>query len=427
VTDGSPVSRRQLLRTVGIGATVALAGCSTGRDGSQQQTETETQQSYRYYFQDTADTLGGAGRVEVPEDATDTQVVVNTRTAQEWRTMQVNDHNYARRILDKTTIPEVKGIDEIPPEQIDDEIREIEQSVLDVYESRTSGIEDDSAEIFTESMLAGIQGLAFDSGGPTNHFGVKHLAEYIVENNEQIEIHNYKLSPVWSRIGDAGRGFSHPVGLVQWDEDGDSKTRYAEVENRKTKTVVKPEESVYTADLDAEDFGTPYLTDNPDPGDWTTAFEYSKLRELQQRGELQYDNDRVDELLVDALIGNIDGARTFKHMHGDEEQFDVKTGVEAQYGGEDDSLDEYVDAIVSDSFGESFESYLKSPESEYTRDDFETATRAIFSAYESQEFTGGIGIDGTIAQPEIFKLTKEQVEQIRESGDYTDVSSVITG
>jgi hypothetical protein len=231
---------------------------------------------------------------------------------------------------------------------------------------------------------------------------------------------------MWSRIGDAGRGFSHPVGLVQWDENGESKTRYAEVENRKTDTVVRPDRSVYAADLDTEDFGTPYLTDNPDPANWATAFEYSKLRKVQSRGELNENEQSPDFFILDALIGNVDGARTSKHMHTNKEVYeDVNTGVEAQYGGENGSIDEYIDAVVSDSFGNSFESYIKSPGDEYSRSEFETATRAIFSAFEQQEFTGGIAIDGTIESPEICKATREDIEGIRADGDYSDVSSVI--
>jgi hypothetical protein len=180
----------------------ALAGCSASSDEGQQETETKTQQSYRYYFQDSADTLGGAGEADIPDEAGQHQIVTNTRTEDEWRQMQVNDHNYARRILDERTIPEVRGIDEIPEEQVDDAIQEIEKSVLDTYESRTSDIEGDSAEIFTESMLAGNKELAFDSAVPTIDLGVKHLAEYIVENNDEVQIDNYM--EVETTVGLAG-------------------------------------------------------------------------------------------------------------------------------------------------------------------------------------------------------------------------------
>jgi hypothetical protein len=377
-------------------------GDNGGNTGETQ--DSEQPKAYRFYFDDRADTLGGAADQQIPEDAIDQQIVTNDRSEDEWQEMQLNDVNY----------PELMFDDKIPRLYVTQgSVEEIEQKTIQMYQNRQDSQEfkdQHDAEIFTESVLDAVLEVTNASTGPKQSELVENTADYIATNNEQVDLQNYKLSSSLSMIGDAGTGFSHPIGLLQYEEDGESQVRYAEIENRMTRNVVEPENSVYDSELGTEDFIAGGYVDT-EPSDWVSVFDYEKRRELEEQGKVEA--QPADTSVFWALTHAVDDAA----LNGyDMSEIEQETGVDAAYS------DGWINAVVSDSFGESLEEYVKNPEEgDYTREDFETAARTVFTALETENFGGEFALDGDLANPEVYKAEKETLEEIRADMAYDEV------
>jgi hypothetical protein len=216
-------------------------------------------------------------------------------------------------------------------------------------------------------------------------------------------------------IGDAGRNkLSHPIGLLQYEKDGETQVRYAEIENRMTRNVVEPEESVYSAEIGKEDFIAGGYVDT-EPSDWVSVFDYEKRRELEKQGKIEA--QPADTSVFWALTHAVDDAALNGYNF---DGFDEETGVDAQH------TNEGINAVVSDRFGESLEEYVKNPEEgDYTREDFETAARTVFTALETENFGGEFALDGDLANPEVYKAEKETLEEIRADMAYDEIGSSV--
>ena len=395
----SQATRRRVVGLVGTGISLAVAGCS-GRTQTDQSPEESTQpKAYRYFFRDEADALQTAA-TEIPDDAEDYQILTNTRSEEEWQSYRTNDVNQTR-IFTKpkdATVP------------LETSVETIKDSAIQRYKNRTSDIQGEDAEIFTESVLDTVIQDAHLSG-PDQSQVVQNTAEYILEESD-IEINNYNLSDLGSLIGDVERNYwSHPMGLLQWeDENGQTQVRYAETENRRTENVVQPEESVYAADVDDEDFVAGGYVDT-EPQKWYTALDYEKAR--QQEDQLAEGDEPVGTLMGHALLHAVDDAG----LSGWDFSQYQDNGVEMP------EPDEAPDVVVSDSFGTSFQEYVRNPDEEYTRRDFESTKRKFFKACEDNDFTGHYALDGTLDDPEIIKTTEEKLEEIRSDKAYGNVAS----
>jgi len=319
--------------------------------------------------------------------------------------MQLNDHHSARRVLDIQTPPYIKGIDyesETPT------VEDIEQKTIELYQQRQDSSEfqdQHDAEIFTESVLDVVLEVTDASTGPAQANIVKTVADHIAHTNEQVDLQNYKLSEGLSRIGDAGgKRFSHQLGLLQYEENGETHVRYAEIENRFNDPHAEPEESVYATPIGAETEWS-----DTEPSDWVSVFDYGKWRELEEKNVISDQSSTVFWALTHAVDdAALDGT--------DWDDGDV-VGKDAGYS------EEGIDTVVSDSFGQSLESYVKNPGEEYNREDFETAARTVFTALETENFGGEFALDGDLANPEIYKAEKETLEEIRADMAYDEVGS----
>ncbi|MFB6232674.1 MAG: hypothetical protein ABEH61_00290 [Haloarculaceae archaeon] len=376
--------------------------------------DSDKPKAYRFFFKDEADSLGNAADTEIPEDASKKQVVVNDRTEEEWQEMQLNDHHYTQLIFDQ----------QLPPylEVTEGSVQEIEQKTVELYQKRQDSQEfqdQHNAEIFTESVLDAVLEVTNADTGPAQSEIVRTVADHIAHTNDQIEVQNYKLSSTQSIIGDAGGDrFTHPMGLLQYQENGETHVRYAETENRYTDPHAEPENSVYGSDPDKKSFQT-WQMGEVDPIDWATVFDYDKIREMEERGKLNEQSSLGRQLSL-TLIQAVDDAG----MNGyDMTEITQETGVETVHA------DQLIDSVISDSLGKSLQNYVRNPGEEYTRDDFEDFAKQFYLAAEAEDFGGHFIMKGDLANPEIYKKESETLEEIRADMNYSqeNIEKAITG
>ena len=380
-------------------------GDSGGTTGESQ--GPEQPQAYRFYFDDRADTLGGAAAQQIPEDAIDQQIVTNDRSEDEWQEMQLNDVNYAELMFDQK-IPRL--------DVTEGSVEQIEQKTIQLYQQRHDSNEfqdQHNAEIFTESVLDAVLEVTDASKGLAQSELVRTVADYIAHTKEEIDVQNYNLSSTRSIIGDAGGDrFTHPMGLLQYEENGETHVRYAETENRMTRNVVEPENSVYGSEIGTDDFQAGGYVDT-EPSDWATVFDYDKIREMEERGDL-HEQSSLGRQLSLTLINAVDDAG----MSGyDVSEIKEETGVDTV------NTDELIDSVISDSLGKSLQNYVRNPGEEYTRDDFENFAKKFYLAAEAEDFGGHFLMKGDLSNPEIYKEESETLEEIRANMAYNEVGS----
>jgi len=399
----SQATRRRVVGLVGTGISLAVAGCSARTQTDQSPEESTQPKAYRYFFRDEADALQTAA-TEIPDDAEDYQILTNTRSEEEWKSYRTNDVNQTRLFNGEAAWT----VD------LNTEVETIKESAIQRYKNRTNDIQGEDAEIFTETVLDTVIEDTNLTSGPNQSQVVQNTAEYILEESN-IEINNYNLSDLRSLIGDVDRNYwSHPMGLLQWeDENGETQVRYAETENRMTEKVVQPEESVYAADVDEEDFVAGGYVDT-EPEQWYTALDYEKARQVED--QLADGNEPVGKKIGSALLSAVDDAGLSGWDFSQYEDNGVEMPMPEQ-------ASEITDTVVSDSFGTSLQEYVRNPDEDYTRRDFESTKRKFFKACEDNDFTGHYALDGTLDDPEIIKTTEEKVEQIRADKAYGNVAS----
>lgn len=396
--------RRKFLRNGIVVGSTCVAGCMGDSGGTTGESQgSEQPQAYRFYFDDQADTLGGAADQEIPEDAINQQVSTNTTTEDEWQEMQLNDVEFTKIALN------TRGMYNISEGSVEG----IEQQTIQLYQERKDSSEfqdQHDAEIFTESVLDAVLEVTDASTGPAQSSVVKTVADHIAHTNEQVDLQNYKLSEGRSMIGDAGGNrLSHPIGLLQYEEDGETQVRYAEIENRFNNSHSIPEKSVYATPIGAETQWS-----DSDPSDWVSVFDYQKFRRLYENGDIDKDRSLGRQLTI-SLMNVVDDVSSVG--------YDL-TESETETGRDNELADEPIDAVVSDSFGTSVEDYVKNPEEgEYIRKEFETTARTIFTALETENFGGEFALDGDLSNPVVYKTEKDALEKIRADMAYDEVGS----
>lgn len=327
--------RRDFLRTGAvIGLSTAIAGCNTGgnsdgntpndtstptsgpegqtpqdtetdTDEEEQQTEEDTETAVRYFFQDETGALGHLADDQVPENYDKT--ITNDKTESEYEEMQTNDRDFAAGHLEgalgTTAEDMINRAEEIynNPEQ--------EFDVPDSYDDINFAEEDDEVT-FLRALIKASQEAGVSSSGAANQV-VNNIAEDAVDQR-QPGFTDFKVSSVLAteptnpngydqndgaeRENEWGQtfvnsGFFHYIGLLQYEKNGEEKTKYAEVTdglnvNLFRRVIRNPEDSLYRTSLDHEnvDNSRDYETGDAGtmfPEHYVTAFDYEKARELE--------------------------------------------------------------------------------------------------------------------------------------------------
>jgi len=404
--------RRDFVRTGTIIATAGaagLAGCSSQTDENSRR---EDDQPFEYFFDDQAGTLGSVGSNQIPDNVLEEQVLQNTRTEDKWREMQLNDHHIARLTINDEFAPFV--------DVSEGSVQAVAETTRELYNERSQNLSGEDAEIFSSSVLDAVYEETDMNNGAAASFLVPTLSEWILEEYISGDIPEYRWSNIRAKIGDAGNSFSHPLGLLQYEENGESQVKYAEIENRPTAMIVEPENSVYRSDLNQESF-VAAQNQELDPSQYVSSFDYTKKRDLESQGSINPQDSEIE--LFRHLVSYVDDAS----MNGydlsalEEDGRIEESGVEANSA----NTSNWVKGITSDSFGESLEKYVVSPGENYTRADFETTARAVYIALENQGFAGPIALDGNLSDPRVLHPTEQQVQTIRENRLYDKVASTI--
>ena len=404
--------RRDFVRTGTIIATAGaagLAGCSSQTDENSRR---EDDQPFEYFFDDQAGTLGSVGSNQIPDNVLEEQVLQNTRTEDKWREMQLNDHHIARLTINDEFAPFV--------DVSEGSVQAVAETTRELYNERSQNLSGEDAEIFSSSVLDAVYEETDMNNGAAASFLVPTLSEWILEEHISGDIPEYRWSNIRAKIGDAGNSFSHPLGLLQYEENGESQVKYAEIENRPTAMIVEPENSVYRSDLNQESF-VAAQNQELDPSQYVSSFDYTKKRDLESQGSINPQDSEIE--LFRHLVSYVDDAS----MNGydlsalEEDGRIEESGVEANSA----NTSNWVKGITSDSFGESLEKYVVSPGENYTRADFETTARAVYIALENQGFAGPIALDGNLSDPRVLHPTEQQVQTIRENRLYDKVASTI--
>jgi hypothetical protein len=422
--------RRRLLKRLGVVAAVpGLAGCSGGGNSPPSEKTEErsvSDRSFQYFFEDAPgfNQIGG----DVPDDAEEWQIVNSALERREdvdsWREMQLNDQNYA----------ELEMREDIEPnagQGHDGSIDQIVEQTRQLFETRTQeNPEKDQAAVYTKSLIEAVEKVTGQTTSPAADNLNNNLAEWILENHLKIDIPGYKLSTLGSSmevdkdqcernysmcgypqeknsdVTVANPGFVHPIGFLQYEENGEENTRYVELETRSWPHVNTPSESLWRTSLEQETVkgkGGDYF-----PEHFVTAFDYEKARELESRGILE---PEINNELLWATMELIDDAGGTGY---DYSSVDVETGAEWHMP------DRGLNGVVSDSFGESIEDYVTDPTKE-KREYLKGTSRAIFSALDKYGFGEPIALDGTIQEPEILHTTQETRDSIIEDAAYDEV------
>jgi hypothetical protein len=326
--------------------------------------------------------------------------------------MQLNDHHIARLTINDEFAPFV--------DVSEGSVQAVAETTRELYNERSQNLSGEDAEIFSSSVLDAVYEETDMNNGAAASFLVPTLSEWILEEHISGDIPEYRWSNIRAKIGDAGNSFSHPLGLLQYEENGESQVKYAEIENRPTAMIVEPENSVYRSDLNQESFVTAQ-NQEVDPSQYVSSFDYTKKRDLESQGSINPQDSEIE--LFRHLVSYVDDAS----MNGydlsalEEDGRIEESGVEANSA----NTSNWVKGITSDSFGESLEKYVVSPGENYTRADFETTARAVYIALENQGFAGPIALDGNLSDPRVLHPTEQQVQTIRENRLYDKVASTI--
>lgn len=301
------MKRRKFLGGLATTAAAGVAGCSglgggNGEDEDESTTTEEPETAVQYFFEDETGALGPLTDQEPELD--ETRKVVNQMTEQEYREFQTNDTEFASRAIDGTMRPirdeDGESLDYTVEEMID-RAEEVYNNPKILYEEagpkesrreRGINLEDEPDEHrFTRAIIFATMEAGVTSSGGANNIA-PNIAEAAVEEIQPDfldETNNYKLSTLRSsesvlagpneRFIDkdsketleyengyeetkAATGFRHPMGLLQYDKNGETHLKYVEVTDSISAdlfypdSIRDPEESLYRESTDAEYNGT---------------------------------------------------------------------------------------------------------------------------------------------------------------------------
>jgi hypothetical protein len=419
--------RRRLLKQFGVVAAVAgIAGCSGDSNSTPTEERSVSERSFQYFFEDAPgfNQVGG----NVPDDAEEWQIVNSALERREdidsWREMQLNDHHMARLDIEEGVQPHIQGHD--------GSVEEIVEQTRANYQERSSDIQGEDAVEYTLSLREAVKEVTNQSDSLAANNLNTNLAEWVLEELD-IDISGYKLSTLLAtnpsaegfceNIGCAGAprekhgetyfnsGFLHPIGFLQYEEDGNLEVKYFELEGRPYTGVADPENSIYRSNLEKDqiqDNGTFF------PEHFVSAFDYGKARELESEGILEGGN--LDLVLTSAMINLVDDVNV---------GYDY-TSTDYESGAEWIIPDDGIKPVVSDSFGESIVDYVTDPKKD-KREYLKGTSRAIFSALDKHGFGEPIAIDGRIQEPQILHTTQETRDSIIEDAAYDEVRERVLG
>jgi hypothetical protein len=413
------LSRRKFTQALLAGATGAIAGCG-GKNGGSTPTEERSvsDRSFQYFFEEAPgfNQVGG----DVSDDAEEWQVVNSALERREdmdsWREMQLNDHHMARLDIEEGVEPHIQGHD--------GSVEEIVEQTRANYQKRTSDIQGEDAVEYTLSLRNAVKEVTNQSDSLAADVLNTNLAEWVLDQLE-FDIPEYKLTTLYTTkhategscesLGCAGAprekngqtylnsGFVHPIGFLQYREEGNLETKYFELESQQYTDVADPENSIFRSSLEKEE-----IQDNGTffPEHHVSAFDYGKARQLESQGVI--DSGQVDLLLTSGILAMVDDVSTPYDYSGT----DYETG--ADWSGTN------LSSVVSDTFGESVVDYVTHP-TEDKHEYLEGTSRAVFSALTKHGSSEPIALDGTIQNPEILHPTQETRDSIIEDAAYDEV------
>ncbi len=436
-----------MLKGFAAAGAAGLAGCSgiTGETNEDPSAEdlmetTETPEpehldtNFQYHFTDAEgfNQVGG----DIPEDADEHQIVESfVQTSDKvdtWTEMLTNDHNKARLALNEHRVPNpgrnkhLEGsIEEIVdktgelfrnwPENVEEFEEEYGGNIAGIGRTQIEEIED-KAEQFTMALRGASAIVTGHNNSAAANYLATNLAEYTLQQLEDINIPGYKLSTLWTAI-DTGfeekeekANLSHPIGFLQYkDEEGNQKAKHFELENSEwIRHSANLENSVYSTPLGQHAPTSPEYEAN----NFLSPLDYKRGRELERRGEL---SDPLDNGMLEAIMSMVDDAREF-----------IDYDDQTKSGGESEIPMGGLTTAISNSFGESVQDYAENPTTQKYRH-LEGTSRAIFSAMAKQGWNEPIALDGTIEDPEEYHATEETIEQIHEDRAYDEVRERVTG
>lgn len=446
--------RRRFLKLMGAGAAAgiaSMAGCSIplGGNGSKDddpwETPTETpepeaaKETFEYFFNDQTGTLGHIGD-DVPEDAPDWQVVDNTLEEDDWQQFETNDLT-GEGAVNSRAIEDIwqTRVQEGTPEQVMEATRRNFQNPRETFEGTLYNDfyngnlwEEHDAVIYTASLVKATDDNTNIGSSAYMDWVVPSVAEPFLDRME-IEIPGYRLSSLLTtEAGDpeknqdgqripleeqnvprdvapedkegqfikVGSGLAHPVGFLQYQENGEQRTKIAEntgADRRWMSWIRDPDESLYGLSLDEEAVELNNLERHP--AHWVSAFHYDKAREIQEMGGFD-SYGALDSSVMGSLYQMVEDIGNDHLLAGD------GPGRPESYGRTPGW-----DIIVDDSFGRSVQDAMNNPtreKSEY----MEYAGRAFKAAMDKQGWDEPLRVSGTLEDPTYEHLAREEFEDI---------------
>jgi hypothetical protein len=419
------MSRRNFLSKfqsgVAVGISGVLAGCSSTDNKSSDQTGPPENQRFRYFFQDKPGTLGAiAEHNQPPEDASDWQVIENTRTEDDWKELRLNDIEYAEAYMAGETIQPTDGTPGTPEEII--------TRTQELYESAGAS----GPVAFTEALVAAEDEI---SGADFPNRIVTNIAKYAIEELGY-EFPAYSLSPIRAvqpvpasydglrpetiretsasspvapdRIGTFGE-MRTTLYLLTFETSNGAQVRYVDRPPFNPwylyDTLRKPTESVYREPL-SKDFYTMRGTQGRPlkqyPEHFVTSLDYRKAAKMREQ-DLLKDGELRKSLVGSALSIVENGEQDKSRPAG------TALGCNDNRG--------YQIERLSHEFGASVDDFVTNPSTDQ-RKRFIEFGRAIYLIFETQfgkDYRGDpvfgydqpLKIAGTLAAPELYHLPKE--------------------
>lgn len=456
--------RRDFVRACALlGATTAIAGCNTTTsstestettesdlpagtepDDPSEQTRGGTEIANRYVFEDETGTLGHLGDDTIPDDHD--HVITNTLTESEYDELQRNDRDYAEDAVSSDRAPQGEGLEMTVDEMIDrteeiynDPVEHIEP--CSCYDDLDLTAEDDEI-VFTRALIKAAQEAGTDSSGLAD-IVTANMAEDAVDQI-QPGFTDYKLSTIRATepiapgktgaTGGAKRtndwdqtfvssGFRHLPGILQYEKDGETKVKYAELTDATNVDIFRrvirdPEFSAYRSSLDQD---TISVSRDSEPGDsgssfpehYVTAFDYEKARELESQGILGLGKNKAGGFnAVGDSIGIVlfdlvdDMSITGYDTNPDRSLHDAQAVIDG--------------TLVSDSFGRSIENYITDPTTQ-KRQYIENVARGMFQIQQQEGWGTSFALTGTLEDPEIIPTDQNIINQVRKDEAYDEV------
>ena len=433
---------------------MSVAGCTGGTTDDEtedtgQEEDTIQRNGEQYFFQDTTGTMGQLGEQNPPSETQDWQVIQNELTEDEWQEKQTNDIERVRRERNLARQSANDGIEQTLEEMLERAEEIYKNQQFNTVEG-IPDIENEDDEItFTRSLIKASQEAGVDSSGLADDI-VSNMAEYAEQELDFVNFDNFKLStlPSTEQLREAGSeghvggvrngvgnsGFRHMPALLQYNKNGETEVKYAELTRatlagRFWRSIRDPEESKYRSSLENDIIKHEDETkaNGGFPEHFVTALDYTKARELELRNEdiLGFGpndgpNDNDYESLGDEigqfLTELVDDMYITGHSEdGQEINSDINRSKEVWAGL----------TLVSDEFGESLEEYVVNPDPE-TREYVENIGRGIYTIRQEQGWDTDLALTGTIDNPEIRGTTRDRINEIRADQAYDQIRDRVT-